>query len=1109
MGFNGNIGTSIFLTLIMLLSIGFSPVTDWGAKTNEEDRPIIDYSLLEGEFEPLDAPSEGECWEVLVVPVVTQVSVPHRYNKSELEDFLDEDVNEYLEISTYGSWCVEWTVAHDYIPDSTWLMKNTKDRAKYIRNSDSHNSLAQDKDIVGMIYNDDGFSGKSQGASFFVNHLGSFDYEMPQNKQTANSTGKLKWFCDDTGGLNQTGVPINWWGEAGLDGNGDPYVDPLKSENTYRQRNCWERGTFLGVFTHELLHTMGITGHGATQYRHCHSIMGDSNCAGPAQTDSWVKLSKGWYPEEFPFLPDNASSDVQEIKIRPLNLNLLDSINGAPNSDQIQIVKIPLSNEVDQFGEPDPRHFILVEYRPNDFGDNLNWSGQAWNGARNQGLKSEGVMIYTINEYHNTNPNPGNSKFEPVTVIDANPSTTELDDAAFSVGDVYEYGVEGMPFRATIEIDSIGNDAIIKLSYETPELNNWSGDGPDIFITPTPKFDGSTPTVTTDIWIDSPSNNYDFDDNDGDITTGVDAIYRWHEPGDPRTPLEGLSDAPEFDQENWVYVRIKNIGDTPVDFSSIKISLTWKKPDANGAAPTNKYHHLGVEWDAQQPVCPPQGKFAWGSFCEKNDPTDTYIEYGKVSYYDKNNVSYKVRSPQLKSADTHPANQEYILYTDEEFIIGGIWKPQQEDFDWIDPTTQQGLIDFHACIDVRIYPVPDEMAVGEYELADEAKEIFIDIPDYYPNNWAFENIGYFEVFKGSPYNTIQGEFNFWNNLPYTANATFEFVDLPEGLNVTLYPETPLQMASNETVAFEYVIEVDDDWPIGHFDGFDFQGWLETNISGDIHDFAVQGGLRIVVVAVEKVDIEFDVSFEDGAIVVEGDMVSQGFTEEGEDYSGSVVSVEYTNAGGVSVTRPVAINPGNDTCTARFVPGTSVDVVYVSPSGQSSTSSRTVDANGDYTDDYLMRDAGNWTLSYTYLGRDGDEYQWQEVVEITINEPQNAPVAEGYDKSCGVGVFSAVFVGTDEVPLRDGEWSASITFMGDSIHGSAATSSRPVRVEGIPPVVTPPDVTIPGPGDGTITTDDGTANNSRNDDSGSIPHVGFFASIAILLGAGYFARRKKA
>tara|TARA_B100002052_G_scaffold59491_2_gene52467 strand:- start:679 stop:4005 length:3327 start_codon:yes stop_codon:yes gene_type:complete len=1106
MGFKGNTGTAIFLTLVMLLSIGFAPITDWGEKANEEEvRPIIDYSLMEDYIQPMAAPPDGECWKVLVVPVTFQdfSNLPHRYNKEELEEFLDEDVDDFLSVSTYNSWCADWTVAPEFTPSIVDDPDTDEDESKSratntvawnIRNSESHSDLASSHSIIGMIYNIPNYAGQSAGWSdypaFKVTGLGAFTHEG------------TTYLCDDDGASN------------------------LNGDSAWASHGCYVRGDFLGLFAHEALHAMGVSGHSATLYRHCHSVMGSLGCSGPAPPSSWLKLDKEWYPEDFVFLPDNQTWDAQEIKIRPLNLNLLDSIDEIPNSDQIQIVKIPLSSEVNQFGDPDPKHYLLVEYRPRETlnsngdkvgivgdADNILHKRQVWHWSTSNGLPSEGVMIYAINEHHNTNPNPGDAKFEPVTVIDANPSTTELNDAAFAVGDVYEYGVEGMPFRVTLEIDSIGNDAIIKLYYETPELNDWSGGGPDMFITPTPKYDGSTPTVTTDIWIDSPSNNFDIDnaDNDDDITTGIDAIYRWHEPGDPRTPLEGLSDAPEFDQENWLYVRIKNIGDTPVDFSSTKVSLTWKKPDANGAAPTNKYHHVGYEWDAQQPVCPPQGVFAWGSFCEKNDPEDTYIEYGLMELKEKDGNPtnlWRVREPMLNSADTHPANQEYILGPDEEFIIGGIWRPQQEDFDWIDPTTQEGLIDFHACIDVRIYPVPDEISVGEYELADQAKEIFADIPNYYPNNWAFENIGYFEVFKGSPYNIIRGEFDFWNNLQYTANATFEFVDLPEGLNVALYPETPLQMAPNETVTFEYVIEVDDEWPIGHFDGFDFQGWLETNISGDIHNFAVQGGLRIVVAAVEKVDIEFDVSVENGGIVVDGNMVSQGFTEEGEDYSGSVVSVEYTNADGVSVTRPVAINPGNDTCTARFIPGTSVDVVYVSPSGQSSTSSRTVDANGDYTDDYLMRDAGNWTLSYTYLGRDENRYQWQEVVEITINEPQNAPVAEGYDKSCGVGVFSDVFIGTDEVPLRDGEWSASITFMGDSIHGSAATSSRPVRVEGIPPVVTPPDVTIPDSGEGTITNDNGTTgNDAREDESVSISHAGFFASTAVLLGAGYFARRK--
>ena len=412
----------------MLLSIGLAPVTDWGEKTNEEEgRPIIDYSLMEDDIEPMAAPADGECWKTLVVPVKIDDSLPHRYSKEEMESFLETDVDNFLSVSTYGSWCVDWTVAPEYIPDSTWLdYSQTIDKGNRIRNSDSHSSWADGKDVIAMVYNSPDYWGQSQGNAFKVPGLGAFTYD------------NTIYLCDDNGAKN-----------------GDP---------AWSSQGCYVRGDFLGLFSHELLHSMGVGGHAATLYRHCHSVMGSLGCSGPAPPSSWLKLDKEWYPEEFAYIPDGESWDVQEIQIRPLNLNLLDTISGIPNSEQIQIIKIPLSSEVDQFGEPDPAHYLLIEYRPKETlnsngekpeiigdADNIIHKRQLWCCTTYNGLPSEGVMIYSINEFHNTNPNPGASKFEPVRVIDANPSTTELNDAAFIAGDVYQYGVEGMPYKVLLK----------------------------------------------------------------------------------------------------------------------------------------------------------------------------------------------------------------------------------------------------------------------------------------------------------------------------------------------------------------------------------------------------------------------------------------------------------------------------------------------------------------------------------------------------------------------------------------------------------------------------------------------------------------------------------
>ena len=93
---------------------------------------------------------------------------------------------------------------------------------------------------------------------------------------------------------------------------------------------------------------------------------------------------------------------------------------------------------------------------------------------------------------------------------------------------------------------------------------------------------------------------------------------------------------------------------------------------------------------------------------------------------------------------------------------------------------------------------------------------------------------------------------------------------------------------------------------------------------------------------------------------------------------------------------------------------------------------------------------NWTISYTYIDRDGNSYRWQEVIEVAMNRPQNwHRLLKSYDKSCGIGVFSDTFSGTDDVPLNNGNWNVRVLFAGDSIHRSTMTSNESVRVVGMP------------------------------------------------------------
>ena len=116
----------------------------------------------------------------------------------------------------------------------------------------------------------------------------------------------------------------------------------------------------------------------------------------------------------------------------------------------------------------------------------------------------------------------------------------------------------------------------------------------------------------------------------------------------------------------------------------------------------------------------------------------------------------------------------------------------------------------------------------------------------------------------------------------------------------------------------------------------------------------------------------------------------------------------------------------------------------------------------------MYENGTWVISFTYTDLDGNQHHWNETAEVADDDGKMAPNAEGYDKTCGIGVFSDTFSGTDGGPmmeqdpacptcpipcpceyLTNGEWMVRAVFAGDSIHRSTLTSNQSVRVSGMP------------------------------------------------------------
>ena len=119
-----------------------------------------------------------------------------------------------------------------------------------------------------------------------------------------------------------------------------------------------------------------------------------------------------------------------------------------------------------------------------------------------------------------------------------------------------------------------------------------------------------------------------------------------------------------------------------------------------------------------------------------------------------------VGESELKTPDTVPEDYPFILGPGEEFIVGALWIPRENfdnNFKWIDfdNADENDMLKLHACLDVRVYPLPNEPIDGDlpddFSYYDLPNSISDSIPKHFPNNWAYENIGLFEVSKGSPY----------------------------------------------------------------------------------------------------------------------------------------------------------------------------------------------------------------------------------------------------------------------------------------------------------------------------------------------------------------------
>jgi len=392
-------------------------------------------------------------------------------------------------------------------------------------------------------------------------------------------------------------------------------------------------------------------------------------------------------------------------------------------------------------------------------------------------------------------------------------------------------------------------------------------------------------------------------------------------------------------------------------------------------------------------------------------------------------------------------NLEYIgnVTIDEIAPMSSI----NQSIDWtpiVADLEENKLFDLHSCIVIEITELDGELSTGD--------------------NSAQENVHRFETTSSSPFHPVGVEFMVNNPYGYSTFVHSTVDNLPAGWTYELawdreyvgpFSETANSITVTPPASLNAFTE------IGVPVDFQIVTWIDVK-HGAFGDIVMEflGGNSISIVPVEKVDINFDVVFDGGALNVDGTVNSQSFTSAGDDYSNSIVAIEYTSPDGIAYLHPVSMGHQTDTCHAQFAPGTSIDIVYTSPSGQTSTSSRTMNSNGEYMDSFQMSETGTWTITYTYVDVEQITHSWSTTEEVASRTSVPAPIANGYDKDCRTGTFTDTWGGSMEeesnedplipIPcpvLTNGEWKVRVLYGGDSVHQSKASDYKTILVHGLP------------------------------------------------------------
>jgi M6 family metalloprotease-like protein len=535
---NSQLKPALLMTMLMLLSIALAPVSDWSRVIDDERTD---------EADGFSSATDGRAEVKTTLVIVTQFSgdSSSRWSNTEVEDLIFGSMSDMFTESSYGAIEVDGQVVGPVSLD------NTGTSYEYISPG------------VGTLYRfTDGTGGTgvvNDALEALVAIQPAFDFS--QFDYLIVLVNGDWWRGLGGGGGNGYTLDVDYADGSDADVSFDGVS--LVGENTKSSGGGTGDGEaeVWGRIAHEFGHQLGL-GHVTGGYDHPFDLMGKLM---PGHPSTFTKEGQPGFRDEANWMTPSRiktlSPSVGTHTLQPLEMD----------AGPFQALKLPLISGTDDIADV----YYMVEVRRQILMDDVDWCSN-W-GADTDGddaadddectiwqnqMPDEGVFIYRVN------PNDDDELAGdlPIQLVDANPSTTSMDDALFDVGETFQLNAGGADADGAVHwADTSGKEILIRVESELEgsyrvyvEYEKSELEPPDLFIN---EWDPA-PYASIDIWVDSELNEWD--------------EYKYHVEGDIGTPDVGNGDDPWANHVNRLWARVENTGE--FDAEDVTIQYYFNNP---------------------------------------------------------------------------------------------------------------------------------------------------------------------------------------------------------------------------------------------------------------------------------------------------------------------------------------------------------------------------------------------------------------------------------------------------------------------------------------------------------------------------------------------------